>query len=97
MLHVYLAELLVVLVCVCAESLSDASTEIGEADDGEMEKSIESKDLKVNQEGGLPVVEADQEDMDTEDAFVPASDDEDESVEDKQVPMQACSVCLQER
>lgn len=63
----------------------------------EKSKGNGSKAMQVNQKGGLPVVAADQEDMDTEDAFVPASEDEGASVEDKEMPMQACSVCLQER
>lgn len=84
---------------LCVESLSDASSEIGEADEGDMEKSkgSGSKAVQINQEGSLPVVVADPEDMDTEDAFVPASEGEGVSVEDKEVLLQACSVCLQER
>lgn len=96
MLHVYLANLLIVPVCVYVESLSDASSEIGEADDGEVWKSGR-KAVQVVKDRSLPVVEVDQEDMDTEAAVVAASGGGDVSAESKGVPMQACSVCLQER
>ena len=82
---------------IWVESLSDVSSEIGEAEAGELEKSG-SRASQSDKEGSEAVEEEEEglEAMDTEAAGVAASNGEGVVAEDK-VNMQACSVCLQER